>query len=69
MDAQELANALRDRRKSLHLTQPGLAALAGCSERFVRELESGKPGIRLDKLQQVLDVLGLELRVEPRRTG
>jgi len=68
MDQHRLAKTVRDRRRSLDLTQPGLAALAGCSERFVRELESGKPGIRLDKLRQVLDVLGLELRIESRPT-
>ena len=68
MDPQQLGQHLKRRRRSLRLTQPGLASLAGCSERFVRELESGKPGVRLDKLQQVLDVLGLELHIEPRST-
>ena len=46
-----------------------VADLAGVSERFVRELESGKPSVRLDLLQRVLDVLGLELLVQVRSAG
>jgi len=37
--------------------------MAGCSELFVRELEQGKPTVRLDKTLDVLRVLGLELRL------
>ena len=66
MEAGAVGEQIKERRRSLRLTQAALASLAGCSERFVRALESGKPGIRLDKLEAVLDVLGLELRIEPR---
>ena len=55
-------------RRALGLRQADLAALAGVSERFVRELESGKASVRLDKLEPVLDVLGLRLVVAPRET-
>jgi len=67
MATEAVGDHIRARRRSLRLTQAALASLAGCSERFVRALESGNPGIRLDKLEAVLDVLGLELRIEPRR--
>lgn len=63
-----LAQDLRARRKQLGLRQRELADLAGTSERFIRELEHGKPSVRLDKVAAVLDVLGLELRAE-RRVG
>ncbi len=53
---------VRERRQALGLRQRDLAELAGTSERFVRDLERGKPSVRLDKLADVLDVLGLELR-------
>lgn len=49
------------RRKELGLRQEDLALLAGVSERFVRQLEAGKPTVRLDTLTAVLDALGLEL--------
>ena len=52
---------MRNRRKSLGLTQQELARLAGCGLAFLYELESGKATVRLDKLLGVLGVLGLEL--------
>jgi len=64
---ESLSRQVRERRKSLQLTQDELADLAGCSPRFVRSLEAGKPGVRLDKVLDILAVLGLELRLEPRR--
>jgi y4mF family transcriptional regulator len=67
MDAENLGLQVERRRKQLGLTQPALAALASCSERFVRELEAGKSSVRLDKLSAVLEVLGLELTAVPRR--
>lgn len=62
-----LSREIRERRKSLGLTQDDLADLARCSPRFVRDLEAGKPGVRLDKVLDVLDALGLELHLTPRR--
>ena len=56
-----LGVAIRNRRKSLGLTQQELARLAGCGLAFLYELESGKSTVRLDKLLGVLGVLGLEL--------
>jgi y4mF family transcriptional regulator len=58
---QRLAGALRTRRKALGITQIELARLAGCGPVFIYDLESAKPTLRLDKLLDVLDVLGLEL--------
>ncbi len=63
---ESLAELSRQRRKALRLTQAEVAELAGVSERFVRLVEAGKPTIRLDKLQPLLEVLGLRLRVELR---
>lgn len=65
---QRIAEEVRARRKSLRLTQDDLADLAGCSPRFVRSLEGGKATVRLDKLLDVLEALGLELATTPRRT-
>lgn len=66
---EDIVQRVRERRRSLRLTQDDLADLAACSPRFVRALEAGKQSIRMDKLLQVLEVLGLELHVIPRRTG
>jgi HTH-type transcriptional regulator / antitoxin HipB len=56
-----LGLALRNRRKSLGLTQGELSRLAGCGLAFLYELEIGKPTVRLDKVLAVVGVLGLEL--------
>jgi len=39
--------------------------LAGCSQRFVHEVERGKPTLRLNKLLDLLEVLGLGLALVP----
>lgn len=63
---ERLGERIRDRRKSLELTQDQLADLAGCSQRFVRGLEAGKPGVRLDKFLDVAGALGLEIELGSR---
>ena len=59
--AASLAEQVRARRASLALVQEDLADLSGTSVRFIRSLEHGKATVRLDKVQAVLEVLGLEL--------
>lgn len=63
------ARALRARRKALGLTQRELSEYAGCGPAFLYELEQGKQTLRLDKLLDVLEVLGLRLRMEPGGRG
>ena len=50
-------------RKKIGLTQIDFAKRAGVGLRFLRELEEGKPTVRLDKLNQVLDFLGVHLEL------
>lgn len=64
--AAPLTTTLRDRRRALGLRQSELAELAGVSTRFIGELEGGKQTVRLDKLQAVLDVLGLTMELKLR---
>ena len=63
----DLAATVRRRRESLELRQADVADLAGCSVRFVHTLENGKESVRLDKVLDVLEVLGLGLSVEAGR--
>ena len=60
-----LAEVVRGRREELGLRQSELADLAGCSPRFVHTMEHGKASLRLDKVLDVLEVLGLDLLVAP----
>ena len=54
---------VKELRKGLGLTQIEFAKRAGIGLRFFRELERGKTTIRLDKLNQVLDFLGVHLEL------
>lgn len=59
----KIGGFVRDRRLSGHLTQAELGELAGVGKRFIVELEQGKPTLRLDKINQVLEVFGKRLGV------
>lgn len=65
--ASALGEAVRRRREELGLRQAELADLAACSPRFVHTVEHGKGSLRLDKVLDVLEVLGLDLRLVPGR--
>jgi y4mF family transcriptional regulator len=54
---------LKEKRKSVGLTQEELAAKAGVGLRFVRDLEQGKATLRLDKVNQVLILFGKQVGV------
>ncbi len=54
----ELAKFIKTKRKQARLTQAELAERAGVGLRFVREVESSKPTLRLDKVDQILRLFG-----------
>jgi y4mF family transcriptional regulator len=56
-----LINFIKHKRKQLHLTQQQLAERAGVGLRFVREMEQGKKTLRMDKVNQVLQLFGHQL--------
>jgi len=58
-----LSEFLKSKRKALNLTQEDLAMKAGVGLRVVREMEQGKPTLRMDKVNQVLILFGAELGV------
>lgn len=62
-----LISFVKERRKLAHLTQPEMAEKAGVGLRFVRELEQGKPSLRLDKVNQVLQLFGYEIGPVPKQ--
>jgi len=59
--AAELGQLVRKTRKEQGLTQLDLAGLAGFSNRFVIDLERGKETLQVQKVLDVLALLGLEL--------
>ncbi len=59
----ELAQYVKSMRKQYGLTQVDLSEKSGVGLRFVRELERGKPTLRMDKVNCVLNLFGTELGV------
>jgi len=61
----ELGSTIRQVRKELKLNQTDLAKKAGCSQRFISELERGKQTAELGKTLDVLSALGLGIQLIP----
>ncbi len=56
---------IKELRKRSGLTQIEFARRVGVGLRFIRDLEQGKPSVRLDKVNQVLKFLGHQLEIMP----
>lgn len=65
----KISDFVRQQRKAHRLTQRDLADRAGVGLRFVRELEAGKPTLRLDKVNVLLDLFGHHLEPVPAPRG
>lgn len=57
---------VRERREARKLSQKELAELAGVGQRFVSELERGKPTVRVAEVDKVLAVFGKQLGIADR---
>ena len=60
-----LGTTMRDRRRSLNLTQQDLSDLSGVGLRLIHELEHSKSTVKLSSLLAVLNALGLHLELAP----
>jgi HTH-type transcriptional regulator / antitoxin HipB len=59
--AADIGRVARQRRAELALGQLELAGLANTGNRFIVELERGKPTLQLQKTLDLLSLLGLEV--------
>ena len=57
----EISQFVKAKRKPVKRTQPEMEEKAGVGLRFLRELEQGKDSLRLDKVNQVLQLFGYEV--------
>lgn len=62
-----ISNFVKYNRSKLQMTQEELAEKAGVGLRFIRELERGKETLRMDKVNQVLQLFGYTLSPGPGR--
>jgi y4mF family transcriptional regulator len=58
MSPERVGQFVRARRRSNKMTQRQLGELAGVGTRAVSELERGKPTLRMDIVNRVLEVFG-----------
>ena len=65
MNESILSTTIKQLRKEYHLTQQDHAYKSGVGLRFVRELEQGKSTVRVDKVNQVLELFNLQLGPVP----
>ncbi len=61
MKQASLNKFVQQKRKSLKMTQKEMSEKSGVGIRFIRELERGKETLKMDKVNQVLDLFGFEL--------
>ena len=62
-----LTETVKQLRKQYGMTQEQLALKSGVGLNFVRELEQGKPTVRLDKVNQVLNLFNYEMTPAPKQ--
>ena len=65
----QLGALLRERRKTLGLTQVDAAALSNVSLRLLGELERGRTSVGLGLVLRVAATLGLDVSLAPREGG
>ena len=65
MEQTTLSKYVKALRKQYNLTQVELSEKSGVGLRLVRELEQGKQTLRLDKVNQILNLFGCEVGVVP----
>ena len=65
MEHTTLSKYVKSMRKQYNLTQVELSEKSGVGLRLVRELEQGKQTLRLDKVNQILNLFASEVGVVP----
>ncbi|WP_117884127.1 helix-turn-helix domain-containing protein [Aureibaculum luteum] len=64
---KELASFVKERRKSVNLTQEEFAERAGVALTVVRKIEQGKTNLNMEKVNLVLRMFGHQLAAVDRR--
>ena len=67
MNSTKIASLIKKRRKEIGITQQKLAELSEVSLRKISDIETAFGDTSIGTLEKVLDVLGLEIRIEIKR--
>lgn len=65
-NSESLGKAIRERRKELNYTQSYLAEFTGLSVTFISDVERGKKTAEIEKVIQLLNILGMDILLERR---
>jgi HTH-type transcriptional regulator / antitoxin HipB len=68
-DTKTLGVLMRAQRKALGVTQLDLAGVGNSGNRFIIELEAGKPTVQFQKTLDILNLLGLEVVIREKTSG
>ena len=69
MTNEEIIKRVKDRKEILAINQENLAELSEVGIATLKRFESGKGNITLNNLQKIVDILGLEIRLELKKTS
>lgn len=67
MLVEDIGKTIRQRRKSLKITQPHLADLARISINSLYKIERGEANPTLELIEKIAGVLGLEVKLEVKK--
>lgn len=60
----EIGQIIENRRKFLQIRQEDLAEMCGISIKSIQKIENGQANPTLKTLEKLLDVLGMELKID-----
>lgn len=63
MEYRQIGEKIKERRKSLNITQPILAALAGVGLNTLVAIERGNGNAKIQTILSILDTLGLKIDI------
>ncbi len=64
----DICNKIKERRSLLGITQQDLSDISGVGLRTIKEIETGKGNPSIHILLKILNVLGMELEAQIKRT-
>jgi transcriptional regulator with XRE-family HTH domain len=67
MLSEDIGKTIKERRKSLKITQPDLADLAGISVNTLYKIERGEANPTIDILEKIVEVIGFEIKLEAKK--
>lgn len=69
MSNNEIIKMIKERKEVLGINQEYLSEVSEIGIATLKRFESGKGNITLKNLQKIADVLGLEIKLEPKKTN